>query len=81
MELVLGIDNIVFIAILSGRLPTRQQPRARRLGLALAHKIVEDHGGTLNFRSVRGLGTAFTVVLPLIPEPPPGAGLGDEAPR
>jgi two-component system sensor histidine kinase AtoS len=51
------------------------------LGLALAHKIVEDHGGTLNFRSGRGLGTAFTVVLPLIPEPPPGAGLGDEAPR
>jgi predicted tellurium resistance membrane protein TerC len=36
MELVLGIDNIVFIAILSGRLPPAQQPRARRLGLALA---------------------------------------------
>jgi predicted tellurium resistance membrane protein TerC len=36
MELVLGIDNIVFIAILSSRLPARQQPQARRLGLALA---------------------------------------------
>ncbi len=36
MELVLGIDNIVFIAIFSGRLPAAQQPRARRLGLALA---------------------------------------------
>ena len=36
MELVLGIDNIVFIAILSGRLPASQQPRARRIGLALA---------------------------------------------
>jgi len=36
MELVLGIDNIVFIAILSSRLPPAQQPRARRLGLALA---------------------------------------------
>ena len=36
MELVLGIDNIVFIAILSGRLPPAQQPRARRMGLALA---------------------------------------------
>ena len=36
MELVLGIDNIVFIAILSSRLPPTQQPRARRLGLALA---------------------------------------------
>ena len=36
MELVLGIDNIVFIAILAGRLPAAQQPCARRLGLALA---------------------------------------------
>ncbi len=36
MEIVLGIDNVVFIAILTGRLPARQQPRARRLGLTLA---------------------------------------------
>jgi predicted tellurium resistance membrane protein TerC len=36
MEIVLGIDNIVFIAILSGQLPEKQRPRARRLGLALA---------------------------------------------
>ncbi|HVP30726.1 MAG TPA: TerC family protein [Myxococcota bacterium] len=36
LELVLGIDNIVFISVLSGKLPTSQQPRARRLGLGLA---------------------------------------------
>jgi predicted tellurium resistance membrane protein TerC len=36
MEIVLGIDNIVFIAILTGRLPAAQQPLARRLGLSLA---------------------------------------------
>lgn len=36
MEIVLGIDNIVFIAILTGRLPPEQQPSARRWGLALA---------------------------------------------
>jgi predicted tellurium resistance membrane protein TerC len=36
MELVLGIDNIVFIAILSNRLPARQQQLGRRVGLALA---------------------------------------------
>jgi predicted tellurium resistance membrane protein TerC len=36
MEVVLGIDNIVFIAILCGRLPREQQLRARRLGLAMA---------------------------------------------
>ncbi len=36
MEIVLGIDNIVFIAILVGRLPRQQQPRIRRIGLVLA---------------------------------------------
>jgi predicted tellurium resistance membrane protein TerC len=36
MEVVLGIDNIVFISIMSDRLPVEQQARARRLGLALA---------------------------------------------
>ncbi len=36
MEIVLGIDNIVFITIVSGKLPRSQQPLARRLGLALA---------------------------------------------
>jgi predicted tellurium resistance membrane protein TerC len=36
LEIVLGIDNIVFISILSSRLPKAQQPLARALGLALA---------------------------------------------
>lgn len=36
MEIVLGIDNIVFITIVSGRLPKPQQPLARRIGLLLA---------------------------------------------
>lgn len=36
LEIVLGIDNIIFISILSGKLPEHQQKRARRLGLALA---------------------------------------------
>ena len=34
LEIVLGIDNIIFIAILAGRLPERQRARARQLGLA-----------------------------------------------
>ncbi|MGH9307991.1 MAG: TerC family protein [Vicinamibacterales bacterium] len=33
LEIVLGVDNIIFISILSGKLPPEQQPRARRLGL------------------------------------------------
>ena len=36
LELVLGIDNIVFISILSGKLPPEQQPKARFIGLSLA---------------------------------------------
>src|SRR5436190_15047102 len=36
LEIVLGIDNIIFISILAGRLPASQQARARRLGLLLA---------------------------------------------
>ena len=36
LEIVLGIDNIVFISILSGRLPPGQQRKARLWGLALA---------------------------------------------
>ena len=36
MEIVLGIDNIVFISILTAKLPPEQQPKARRLGLSLA---------------------------------------------
>jgi predicted tellurium resistance membrane protein TerC len=33
LEIVLGVDNIIFISILSGKLPENQQPKARRLGL------------------------------------------------
>ncbi|RMH49866.1 MAG: TerC family protein [Bacteroidetes bacterium] len=36
LEIVLGIDNIVFISILTNRLPAAQQPRARLIGLGLA---------------------------------------------
>jgi predicted tellurium resistance membrane protein TerC len=36
LEIVLGIDNVIFISILAGRLPTATQARARRVGLGLA---------------------------------------------
>jgi predicted tellurium resistance membrane protein TerC len=36
LEIVLGIDNLVFLTILAGRLPAERQNRARQLGLALA---------------------------------------------
>ena len=36
LEIVLGIDNIIFISVLTSRLPPEQQPRARIIGLTLA---------------------------------------------
>ncbi len=36
LEVVLGIDNLVFLSIQAGRLPPGRQPAARRIGLALA---------------------------------------------
>jgi predicted tellurium resistance membrane protein TerC len=36
LEIVLGVDNIIFISILSSKLPANQQQKARRLGLLLA---------------------------------------------
>ena len=36
LEIVLGIDNIIFIAILASKLPQKQQAKARTIGLALA---------------------------------------------
>src|SRR5262245_29772296 len=53
MEVVLGIDNIVFISVLVSRLPREQADRARRLGIGLA----------LGFRIVLLLLIAWIVAL------------------
>ncbi|HXJ84328.1 MAG TPA: ATP-binding protein [Candidatus Methylomirabilis sp.] len=49
------------------------------LGLALAHKIIEDHGGSITFRSTPGVGTTFRLLLPVVAQPP-GDRLGADAP-
>lgn len=36
LEIVLGIDNIIFLSIVTAKLPQHQQPRARQIGLSLA---------------------------------------------
>jgi PAS domain S-box-containing protein len=41
--------------------------RGTGLGLAVTHKIVEDHGGVVDFHSVPGDGTTFRIVLPVTP--------------
>jgi predicted tellurium resistance membrane protein TerC len=42
MEIILGVDNVIFLAIVAGKLPEEQRPRARRIGLmaALGTRIV-----------------------------------------
>jgi len=61
MEIVLGIDNVVFLAILVGRLSVDQQPLARRLGLSLALGI--RIGLLLAITWIMGLTTPFFEVL------------------
>src|SRR6187455_2718798 len=36
LEIVLGVDNVIFVSILSGKLPKHQQKRARRIGMLAA---------------------------------------------
>jgi len=61
LEIVLGIDNIIFLSILVGRLPADQRPRARTLGLALA--MLMRIALLLSITWVMGLNKAlFTVV-------------------
>ena len=38
------------------------------LGLPLAHKIIQEHGGTIAVRSQQGKGTTFEIVLPVLKE-------------
>src|SRR5262245_6792590 len=36
MEIILGVDNVIFLAVVAGKLPKEQQPRARRIGILAA---------------------------------------------
>jgi len=49
MEVVLGIDNLVFISILTNKLPIEQQAKARRIGIGLALVMRLGLLGTLSF--------------------------------
>ena len=60
LEIVLGIDNIIFLSILVGRLPAVQRPRARTIGLALA--MLMRVGLLLSITWVMGLQEPFFTV-------------------
>jgi two-component system sensor histidine kinase AtoS len=57
------------------------KPRGTGLGLALTHKLVQDHGGTIDFHTFRGVGTTFRIVLPLVPDVPAAPAGADDASR
>lgn len=61
LEIVLGIDNIVFISVLTNRLPRPQRPRARLIGLLLAMGM--RIGLLLSLSWMMGLTTDFFTVL------------------
>ncbi len=61
LELVLGIDNVIFIAILAGKLPKSEQAKARRLGLTGA--LVTRVAFLLSITWIMGLtGNLFTAL-------------------
>jgi predicted tellurium resistance membrane protein TerC len=57
LEIVLGIDNIIFLSILVGRLPEADRPRARTIGLAMA--MLMRIALLLSITWVMGLGSAL----------------------
>jgi signal transduction histidine kinase len=59
----LGIPAAVTAKVFNPFFTTK--PSGTGLGLALTHKIIEDHGGTIRFRSTPGVRTTFTVLLPV----------------
>jgi predicted tellurium resistance membrane protein TerC len=61
LEIVLGIDNIIFISILTGKLPRRRQPRARVTGLGLA--MISRIGLLLTLTWIMGLTRPLLSVL------------------
>jgi len=73
LEVVLGIDNIVFIAILAGKLPKEKQVKARQVGLALA--VVTRILLLLLITVILGLATKDLFTIPLLDHPMTGKDL------
>jgi predicted tellurium resistance membrane protein TerC len=72
MEIVLGVDNIVFISILTSRLPKEQEAKARNIGLALA--LVMRLGLLFSIKWIMGL-TKPLFSIPILGQPVSGKEL------
>jgi signal transduction histidine kinase len=65
-----GIPSDVLPRIFDPFFTTKEVGEGTGLGLSIVYKIVESHGGTISVDSAVGVGTRFTVVLPLTPPEP-----------
>lgn len=72
LEIVLGIDNVIFISILAGKLPQEQQKKARQLGLSLA--LVTRILLLMSLTWIMGL-TAPLFTMPVLDQPISGRDL------
>lgn len=61
-----GIDENLKDKIFSAGFTTKKVGIGTGLGLAISNKIVEKHGGKINFTSQKGVGTTFTISIPLV---------------
>ena len=70
MEVVLGIDNLIFISILSNKLPPEHRQRTRRIGIGLALIVKMDdiglHLAERRSASARALGRALVHAMPMV---------------
>ena len=65
LEVILGIDNVIFISILSDKLPDSQRNKLRYwgLGLAMVRNLIQNFGGTISFEN-QDKGASFTITIP-----------------
>jgi signal transduction histidine kinase len=62
-----GIPEDVLPKIFDPFFTTKPVGKGTGLGLSICYKIVESHGGRLEVQTKRGVGTRFTVLLPVAP--------------
>ncbi len=65
-----GIPPEVLPKIFDPFFTTKDVGKGTGLGLSIVYKIIEQHGGNISVDSAVGIGTKFTVVLPLTPPAP-----------